>query len=420
MKKITKYIIRILNMTRFYTNTTFKQKIHSIPEPEIHLPKPEYNIEFLCNPLNRDLIADNIKKRKSSGNIDKVLEFHRKANSKKLFEELSKIPNLTQSTTMKYLENIPTILRIIGNLPKYDFKAKEFSNIATNLNLLINNHLGPVTGSRSYVLIGDLAELEQALIMYTIKELLSHNFHLVSVPDILPSQILERCGLINDGDRKLVYEIEPYYGNVFSLSGTAEMALAYKLSNKVFSYDELPIKLVAVSRCYRAEISNLVEERGIYRVHQFTKVEMFVASEQKHSIKIMEEIISIQEKLFGQLNLHCKLLDMPSNELGSSAYRKIDIEAWMPGRARFGEISSCSNCTDYQSRRLSIKYKNSNGIIIHAHTLNGTACAIPRMLIAICETYQLSNGDIMVPEYLKHFMNKKSIIRKQNIPSVKY
>jgi seryl-tRNA synthetase len=240
-----------------------KQQIDTIPALKIHLPKPEYNLEFLCNPSNRDLIYQNIRRRKSLGNIDKVLELQKDSGSEEFFEELSKIPNFTQSTTFKYSE--PALLRIIGNLPKFNFRPKEFSSLATNLNLLRTNHLGPVTGSKSYLLLGDLAELEQALIIYTIKELLNHNFHLVSVPDILPSQVIARCGLISDGERKLVYEIEPYYGNKFSLSGTAEMALAYKLSNKVFCYDELPIKLAAVSRCYRAEISNLVEEKGIYR-----------------------------------------------------------------------------------------------------------------------------------------------------------
>lgn len=237
-----------------------------ILETEIHLPKPEYNVELLCNPANRDLIAKNISKRKSSGDIDKVLELHQSLRSQEeLSKELSKIPNLTDPNVLEYADDEPCILRVQGELPSFNFEPQEFSQLAAKLKLLRTDRLGPVQGSRSYILFGDLAELEQALIAYTLKELLKHDFKLVSVPDILPSQVIERCGLISDGERRLVYEVEPYYGDELSLSGTAEMALAFKLSNRVLLQDELPLKLAAVSRCYRAEVSNLLEERGIYR-----------------------------------------------------------------------------------------------------------------------------------------------------------
>ncbi|XP_001607907.2 serine--tRNA ligase, mitochondrial [Nasonia vitripennis] len=420
MRRASRQLLRILNSKRFYSQDALEKKVMPILETEIHLPKPEYNVEFLCNPLNRDLIAKNILKRKNSGNIDKVLELHQSLHSQEEFiKELSKIPNLTDPNVLEYADNEPCILRVQGDQPKYSFEPHEFSQLAAKLRLLRTDRLGPVTGSRSYILLGDLAELEQALITYTLKELLKHNFKLVSVPDILPSQVIERCGLISDGERKLVYVVEPYYGDDLSLSGTAEMALAYKLSNTVLHENELPLKLAAVSRCYRAEVSNLLEERGIYRVHQFTKVEMFICSKQNESVQIMDEVVAIQEKLFGQLGLHYKVLDMPPNELGSPAYRKIDIEAWMPGRKQFGELSSCSNCTDYQARRLNIKYQDKNEQIMHSHTLNGTACAVPRMLIAICETHQLEDGNIAVPEQLVPYMNGKTVIKKQNVAETK-
>ncbi|XP_058797805.1 serine--tRNA ligase, mitochondrial [Phymastichus coffea] len=422
MKRFSCHLSRFLN-SRFYV----QDAVHALQgnttpviESKIHLPEPEYNVEFLCNPINRDLIATNIIRRNSSCNIDKVLELYKSSqSSSELAKELSRIPNLTDPQVLKYPNNEPCILRTRNDLPKYDFEPQEFSQLANKLKLLRTDRLGPVTGSKSYILMGDLAEMEQALIIYSLKELKRHNFQLISVPDILPSQIIERCGLISDGERRLVYEVEPYYGDDLSLSGTAEMALAYKLSNKVFLYDELPLKLAAVSRCYRAEVSNLQEERGIYRVHQFTKVEMFICSPENKSIEIMDELINIQEKLFGQLGLHIQVLDMPPNELGSPAYRKIDIEAWMPGRKQFGEVSSCSNCTDYQARRLNIKYRNNYGEIMHAHTLNGTACAIPRMLISICETHQMLNGNIAIPEQLVPFMNDKTVIETQNISDIR-
>ncbi|XP_018334497.1 serine--tRNA ligase, mitochondrial isoform X2 [Agrilus planipennis] len=197
------------------------------------------------------------------------------------------------------------------------------------------------------------------------------------------------------------------------------MSLAGFLMNKTFSRRELPTKLAAVSRCYRAETSSTSEERGIYRVHEFTKVEMFVISTPESSEDHLEELITIEQDLFGDMGLYLRVLDMPPHELGAPAYRKYDIEAWLPGRKIFGEISSCSNCTDYQSRRLNIKYSSDNDLR-YVHTLNGTACAIPRMLIALTETYQTEKGSIEVPNVLQKYMNNKMAIgRQKTIPELK-
>ncbi|XP_014205482.1 serine--tRNA ligase, mitochondrial [Copidosoma floridanum] len=420
MKRINRQLLKIFNFKRLYSQDVLQKKIIPVLDSEIHLPEPEYDIDFWCNPFNRDLIVKNISKRKSHADINRILQLHQNSHSQEeLINEIRKIPNLTDPKVLEYKDNEPCVLRKMGEQPTFRFKPQEFSQIMARLKLLKSDRLGPVTGSKSYILMDDLAELEQALVKYTIKELLKNNFHLISVPDILPSQVIERCGLISDGERKLVYELEPFYGDDLSLSGTAEMALAYKLSNKIFSPHELPLKLAAVSRCYRAEISQLADERGIYRVHQFTKVEMFVCSDQEKSIEIMDQIVALQEKLFGQLGLYYQVLDMPPNELGSPAYRKIDIEAWMVGRKKFGEVSSCSNCTDYQARRLNIKYKTKDDQILHVHTLNGTACAVPRMLIAICETHQKNDNSIAVPKVLQEFMNGKSFIQKSDAPRTK-
>lgn len=155
-------------------------------------------------------------------------------------------------------------------------------------------------------------------------------------------------------------------------------------------------------------------------MHEFTKVEMFAVTHQANSDELLEDFRALQEKTFELLGLYFKVLDMPPHELGSPAYRKYDIEAWLPGRKVFGEISSCSNCTDYQSRRLNIKYKTADGMTMFAHTLNGTACAIPRMLISIVETYQNNNGTIGVPEVLQKFMKCKQHIGKQKaIPDLR-
>jgi seryl-tRNA synthetase len=177
--------------------------------------------------------------------------------------------------------------------------------------------------------------------------------------------------------------------------------------------------LAAVSRCYRAETSSIEEERGLYRVHEFTKVELFGVTaaeteEQEESSNLHQEILALEESLFSKLGIHFKTLEMPPSELGLPAFRKFDIEAWMPGRKMFGEISSCSNCTDFQSRRLNIRYKretkngdeDDHNNFNFVHTVNGTAMAIPRMLITLIETCQQSDGTIKIPSILEKFMSR--------------
>ncbi|CAH1971676.1 unnamed protein product [Acanthoscelides obtectus] len=267
-----------------------------------------------------------------------------------------------------------------------------------------------------------MAELEHALVNYFLENLIvNHGFELISVPDILPRDVIERCGMKTRGERNQVYSLDPTrHDSDLCLSGTSEMSLAGFLSGKVFKEEELPKKLAAVSRCFRAETSSVAEERGIFRVHEFTKVEMFVATNPMMSDKHLEEICTIQEKGFESLGLHFQVLDMPPHELGAPAYRKYDIEAWMPGRKMFGEISSCSNCTDYQSRRLGIKYVTKFGHERFVHTLNGTACAIPRLLIALTETFQHEKGYINIPLVLHKYMRGKTTISKQkHIPELK-
>lgn len=219
--------------------------------------------------------------------------------------------------------------------------------------------------------------------------------------------------MTTDGDRNQVYRILP---SNLCLSGTSEMALAGYFAGSKMKANQLPTKVTAVSRCFRAETSGSQEEKGIYRVHQFTKVEMFTVCRASESEAMLDEFREIEINLFKNIGLHFQLLDMPPCDLGAPAYRKFDIESWMPGRKMWGEISSCSNCTDYQSRRLSIKIDGSDE---YAHTVNGTACAIPRMLIAIIETFQKEDGSITIPKVLQKYMKHDKIVRRRIIPELK-
>ncbi|XP_013186882.1 serine--tRNA ligase, mitochondrial [Amyelois transitella] len=393
---------------------------------------PDLDTGYYCNPANVQEIKQNINRRKGIGNIERVnnvynqLKFMPETNSsyKALMYELGKLlmslPNKTHPSVQMYDET-PKLLQEINERRDFGkYAPLEFSEITRRLNLMRTDKLGHTCGHKSYYFLDELAELEETLLKYTVSFLLKNNFNLVSVPDILPSNILESCGMSINTDRTQIYSLDPHHhGPDLFLSGTAEMSLAGFLKNSLHSKMDLPLKLAAVSRCYRAESSSVIEERGIYRVHQFTKVEMFAVTTPEQSDDMLEYLRSLQQDLFTPLGFHMKVLDMPPHELGAPAYRKYDIEAWMPGRNSYGEISSCSNCTDYQSRRLNIKYKDENSIK-YVHTLNGTACAIPRILIALIETHQDPKGKIFIPHILQPFMNGKTSIGKNiAVPELK-
>lgn len=228
---------------------------------------------------------------------------------------------------------------------------------------------------------------EQALIRYTVNFLTKEKFNLISVPDILPAEVIDGCGMRTCSDEKTqVYRLRP---SERCLAGTSEMAMGGYFSGKTLNATDLPKKMMAVSRCYRAESGDGTLDKNLYRVHYFTKVEMFTVCLPTQSEQMLEYFRDIQCRLFKSLGICFKVYDMPIRELGASAYRKYDIEAWMPSRKSFGEISSTSNCTDYQSKRLNI-YANDGSNNVHAHTVNGTACAVPRMIIALLEQHQVS------------------------------
>ncbi|CAH0553267.1 unnamed protein product [Brassicogethes aeneus] len=396
---------------------------------------PELDENYFCNGNNLNEIKNNISHRKGVGDIEQVNKLKQKLDSlnfssadykivkNDLQSELFKLPNKTHPEVLNYGDD-PKVLKIVNGKRKFNFDELEFHNITKRLNLVRSEHLGNLSGSKSYYLLGEMVELEQALINYFCEKLYNSGFELISVPDILHRKVIESCGMNTSGTRTQVYSLDKnLHDPDLCLSGTSEMALAGYFANNTLELNMdygLPKKLMAVSRCYRAETSNTAEEKGIYRVHEFTKVEMFLLCTSEQSHEMLEDIRKMQEENFASLDICFQVLDMPPHELGAPAYRKYDIEAWLPGRKIFGEISSCSNCTDYQSRRLGIKYKSKDGDIKFAHTLNGTACAIPRLLIALSETGQNKNGTISIPKVLQKYMdNKEYICKQKQIPELK-
>ncbi|KAJ8914578.1 hypothetical protein NQ315_017283, partial [Exocentrus adspersus] len=253
-----------------------------------NIPKyAELDIDYLCNEQNIQFIAHNIKNRKGVGDIRAVNDLKRKLDSahtnendyaltrKRFYEELFKIPNRTHPVVFKYGEK-PKLVKYVNEKQEFNFTPKGFNEITKRLNLVRTGQLGNVSGNRAYYLLGEMAELEHALVNHFLERLVKNKFQLVSVPDVLSRDVVESCGMNTRGQRNQVYSLDPIYGPDLCLSGTSEIALAGFRSGKIISEEELPLKLVAISRCYRAETSSVSEEKGIYRVHEFTKVEMFI------------------------------------------------------------------------------------------------------------------------------------------------
>lgn len=276
-----------------------------------------------------------------------------------------------------------------------------------------------VAGAQHYFLKDQGALLELALIQYAISTCMKRGFRLMFTPDMSYSSYIQACGFNpRNGDSALpIYTVQQEEkddarpeSHKRALVGTAEVAIAAHYADTIIDVTKqpLPIKVVAFSHCFRPEVGHHgAESRGLYRVHQFSKVEMFAitAGSPEASQQQFDELVSIQKEILGGLGLSCRILNMATEELGASAYCKYDIEAWFPFGRRWGELTSASSCTDFQSRRLAIRIKDGPGRPTRfPHTLNGTAAAIPRLIQAIMENYQEADGTVRIPDALHPFM----------------
>ncbi|KAA8499821.1 Serine--tRNA ligase, chloroplastic/mitochondrial [Porphyridium purpureum] len=322
--------------------------------------------------------------------------------------EAMRIPNFTHPDVPVGEEANATLVFMQGEQRAFGFEVRDHVRLGEALDLFDFDNASRVTGPKFYYLRNAGALLEFALINYALSRVLKHKFTPMTTPDLAHEAVVAGCGFNPRGESSQVYTLN---GSDLCLVGTAEIPLGGYYSDQLLDAAQLPIRMAAVSHCFRQEAGSAgLATRGLYRVHQFTKVEMFVLCHPDDSDRMHDELLEIEKGLFSDLGLHYKVLDMPTEDLGNPAYRKFDIEAWMPGRGSYGEISSASNCTDYQARRLNIKYRHAQGDNRYVHTLNGTACAVPRMIVAILENFQTNDGKIIVPEVLRPFMGGMEII----------
>ncbi len=326
----------------------------------------------------------------------------------RLREEMLKIPNMTHPDSPIGKDDTENVeLRRVGEIPTFDFEPKDHVELGDALGIIDFEAGTKVAGSKFYFLRGDAVFLELGLVRYALDMLIERGYEPTITPDLARDEALVGTGFIPRGPETQIYSIE---NADLSLVATAEITLAGSLADEILDEERLPLRLAGLSHCFRTEAgSHGRASRGLYRVHQFTKVEMFGFTTPEQSDAMHEEMLGIEEEIFQGLGLPYRVVDICTGDLGGAAYRKYDLEAWMPGRDAYGEITSTSNTTDYQARRLQIRYRREGGRPQLLHTLNGTAIAVSRALIPILENYQQENGSIRVPEALVPYVGKKAI-----------
>jgi seryl-tRNA synthetase len=326
----------------------------------------------------------------------------------RLREEMLKIPNMTHPDSPIGKDDMENVeLRRVGEIPTFDFEPKDHVELGEALGIIDFEAGTKVAGSKFYFLRGDAVLLELGLVRYALDMLIERGYEPTITPDLARDEALVGTGFIPRGPETQIYSIED---SDLSLVATAEITLAGSLAYEILDEERLPLRLAGLSHCFRTEAgSHGRASRGLYRVHQFTKVEMFAFTTPEQSDAMHEEMLGIEEEIFQGLGLPYRVVDICTGDLGGAAYRKYDLEAWMPGRDAYGEITSTSNTTDYQARRLQIRYRKNGGRPQLLHTLNGTAIAVSRALIPILENYQQEDGSIRVPKALVPYVGKKML-----------
>lgn len=298
-----------------------------------------------------------------------------------------------------------TVNRSWGEAPKFDFPIKDYLEICEKHDLLDLDRAVKIAGSRSFFFKNEIVLLEFALVRYVMDILVAEGFTPMIPPVMLNRAVMEGAGYIPQGEDEIYKTQDDTY-----LVGTAEQPLAGYHMNEILEEKQLPLRYVGFSSCFRREAGSYGQDvKGILRVHQFDKVEMFSYTRPEDSAKEHEYLVSLEEKIMQGLNIPYNVVNICAGDLGAPAAKKFDIEAWMPSQNKYRETHSCSNCTDFQARRLNIRYRTKDGKIAYVHTLNGTGVAMNRPIIAILENFQQKDGTIEIPEILHKYLPFKKI-----------
>ncbi len=358
--------------------------------------------------------------QKMKGKLDPETRAKYIEEGKKIKEELQDVEEKLAEADARFAEAARTIpnyaspkapvgkedkdslaIKFSGEPTKFNFKAKDHVELGEALDILDFDSGAKVAGQKFYYIKNKGVLLQMALERYAMDIVIKHGFTPFITPDVAKEEILNGIGFNPRGAESNIYTIE---GTGTCLVGTAEITLGGYYSNMILNKSDLPIKMTGLSHCFRREAGGAGQySKGLYRVHQFSKLEMFIYCLPEESESYHEKLLSIEEEIFAGLGLPYRVVDTATGDLGAPAYRKFDIEAWMPGRGdegEYGEVTSTSNCTDYQARSLNIRYRDDDGKIKFVHMLNGTAVALSRAIVAILENYQNEDGSITIPPAL--------------------
>jgi len=316
---------------------------------------------------------------------------------------LLEIPNMPFSDVPRGKdESENVVLKTVGNVPSFDFEVRDHLELGEKLDIIDTKKAAEVSGSRFYYLKNEGALLEFALIRYAIDVLTKEGFSPVIVPVMIKPDVYERMGRLTNSQKEERYYLEK---DDMYLVGSAEHTLGPLHMDESFTEKELPKRYVGFSTCFRREAGSYGKDtRGILRVHQFDKVEMYVFADPKHSEEEHRFMLSMQEKLWKGLQIPYRVVAICTGDMGPTDARQFDVEAWVPSQKTYREVASCSNTTDYQTRGINTKIKYADGTSGYAHALNATALALGRTIIAIMENNQQKDGTILIPEALQKYM----------------
>ena len=345
-----------------------------------------------------------IEKAKAIDNQITAMEKEVAQLEQKTHDYLMKLPNLLHETVPFGTSDVDNVeVKKWGKIPQFTFTPKSHIDIALNLDIVDIERAGKVAGARFFYFKGLGVLLDYALMNFAIETLHNKGYTLIEPPYLMKREPYE--GVTSLGDfADVLYKIE---NEDLYLIATSEHPMAAMYMNEVFKQDNLPLKLAGVSACFRKEAgAHGKDTRGIFRTHQFNKIEQFIFCTPEDSWKMHEELAANAEELFQKLEIPYRQVNVCTGDIGTVAAKKYDFEAWMPAQGAYREVVSCSNCTDYQARRLGIRYREKEGAPTRGfvHTLNSTAIATGRTIVAIIENYQQEDGSILVPHVLRKYM----------------
>ena len=320
------------------------------------------------------------------------------------FELMAAVPNMMHgSVPVGEGETANEVVKTVGEKPVFDFEPKDHETIGLSRDLIDLEAAAHTSGSRFYYLKNEAVLLEFALVNWLLHKYVSKGFTPVTTPVLVREHMMYATGFF-PAEKNEIYKVNPGEDDLY-LVGTSEVTMAGLHMKKPLKEDELPKRYVGFSTCFRREAGSYGRDtKGIFRVHQFDKVEMYSFCTPEQSWEEHEYLLSVEEEILHELGLHYQVINIGSGDLGAPAAKKYDCEVWIPAQNKYRELTSCSNTTDYQSRRGDIKYRNKDGKLELCHTLNGTAMASTRTIVALLENNQNKDGTINIPEVLQKYM----------------